>query len=54
MRALTHWEAEQDLRIRIKKAFDEEKIEIPFARQAIYLRHENGASQEIRVEMERF
>ncbi|MBI4640758.1 MAG: mechanosensitive ion channel [Candidatus Tectomicrobia bacterium] len=33
MKALTHSQAEQDLRVRIKNAFDEEEIGTPFSRQ---------------------
>lgn len=35
-----HWEAERDLRRRIKEAFDREGVEIPFDRQVLYLRRE--------------
>lgn len=36
----TQWEAERELRLRIKKAFDEAGIEIPFERRVIYTRSE--------------
>mgnify|MGYP000889985479 CR=1 FL=1 len=34
------WPAERELRKRVKEAFDREGIEIPFARQVLYLRKE--------------
>ncbi len=36
----TQWEAERELRLRIKKAFDEAGIEIPFERRVIYTKSE--------------
>lgn len=36
-----HWEAERELRRRIKDAFDREGVEIPFDRQVLYLRRED-------------
>lgn len=40
----THWAAERELRIRVKAAFDQEGIEIPFGRQVVYLRQGEGSA----------
>jgi small conductance mechanosensitive channel len=40
VKPLEHWEAERDLRLRLKKAFDASNVEIPFARRVIYVRSE--------------
>jgi moderate conductance mechanosensitive channel len=39
-----HWEAEREIRQRIKEAFDREGVEIPFDRQVLYLRKEDEAA----------
>lgn len=38
------WAAERELRKRVKDVFDAEGIEIPFARQVLYLRKESGGA----------
>lgn len=38
-----HWGAERELRARIKEAFDEKDVEIPFPRQVTYHRQEQGS-----------
>jgi len=40
VKPMTHWGAERELKRRIKDAFDEKGIEIPFPRQVVYLRKE--------------
>ncbi len=40
LKPMTHWEAERELKRRIKNTFDKEGIEIPFPRQVVYLRKE--------------
>lgn len=40
----THWEAERELRCRLKETFDREGVEIPFDRQVIYVRPEPPAA----------
>ena len=40
VKPMTHWGAERELKRRIKNAFDEKGIEIPFPRQVVYLRKE--------------
>jgi len=42
VRPMAHWEAERELRIRLKEAFDREGIEIPFPRRVTYVRSEGG------------
>lgn len=42
VKPMTHWGAERELKRRIKDAFDEKRIEIPFPRQVVYLRKEKG------------
>ncbi|MCK4240399.1 MAG: mechanosensitive ion channel family protein [Candidatus Atribacteria bacterium] len=42
VKPMTHWGAERELKRRIKDAFDEKGIEIPFPRQVVYLRKEKG------------
>ncbi|OYD14043.1 hypothetical protein CH330_09560 [candidate division WOR-3 bacterium JGI_Cruoil_03_51_56] len=42
VKPMRHWAAERDLRVRLKKAFDEDGVEVPFPRQIVYLRHEKG------------
>jgi len=37
---MKHWEAEQQLRLRLKQAFDSANVEIPFARRVVYVRQE--------------
>lgn len=39
-----HWGVERDLRARIKAAFDESNVEIPFPRQVVYHRQEEGVA----------
>jgi small conductance mechanosensitive channel len=39
---MTHWGAERELKRRIKDAFDKKGIEIPFPRQVVYIRKEQG------------
>ncbi len=36
------WQAERDLRLALKRAFDEAGIEIPFPRRTVYMRAENA------------
>jgi len=38
VKPMTHWEAEREIKRRIKKQFDKDGIEIPFPRQVIYLK----------------
>ncbi len=38
VRPLKHWEAERELRTRLKKEFDSQDVEIPFARRVVYLK----------------
>lgn len=38
VKPMEHWGAERELRLLIKKAFDENGIEIPFPRRVIYQR----------------
>jgi len=38
VKPMTHWEAERELKKRIKNQFDEKGIEIPFPRQVVYLK----------------
>ncbi len=42
LRSGEQWAAERELRHRIKKAFDEQGVEIPFPRQVTYHRQEQG------------
>lgn len=42
VKPMTHWGAERELKRRIKDAFDEKGIEIPFPRQVVYIRKEQG------------
>ncbi len=44
VKAPEHWAAERELRRRIKDAFDREGVEIPFPRQVIYHRQEDGGA----------
>ncbi|HLG31249.1 MAG TPA: mechanosensitive ion channel domain-containing protein, partial [Candidatus Brocadiales bacterium] len=37
---MKHWEVEREIKLRIKKVFDEKGIEIPYARQVVYHRQE--------------
>jgi len=46
VRPLQHWKAERDLRTRLKKAFDLEGVEIPFARRVVYQRSEQPPATE--------
>jgi small conductance mechanosensitive channel len=39
-----HWAAERQLRARVKDAFDAQGVEIPFPRQVVYHRQEDGAA----------
>ncbi|MBN2464069.1 mechanosensitive ion channel family protein [candidate division WOR-3 bacterium] len=43
---LQHWKTERDLRTRLKKAFDIEGVEIPFARRVVYHRSEEQSAPE--------
>ena len=43
VKAAEHWAVERELRARIKAAFDECGVEIPFPRQVVYHRQEDGA-----------
>jgi small-conductance mechanosensitive channel len=43
----THWGIEREVRIRVKEAFDKAGIEIPFPRQVVYHRQEDGRQLEI-------
>ncbi len=40
VKPMTHWGVERDLRVRLKQAFDSKGVEIPFARQVVYLKRE--------------
>jgi moderate conductance mechanosensitive channel len=42
VRAGQHWAIERELRKRVKAAFDEENVEIPFPRQVVYHRQGGG------------
>jgi small-conductance mechanosensitive channel len=49
VRPLMHWKTEMDLRARLKKAFDQEGVEIPFARRVVYNRSDpSSVTQEPR------
>jgi small-conductance mechanosensitive channel len=48
VRPLKHWEAERELRTRLKKEFDSQDVEIPFARRVVYLKTD-GASGRVRT-----
>lgn len=48
VRPLKHWEAERELRTRLKKEFDSQDVEIPFARRVVYLKTD-GASGQVRT-----
>ncbi len=39
---LQHWEAERQLRLRLKQAFDTANVEIPFPRRVVYTRTDPG------------
>jgi small conductance mechanosensitive channel len=47
VKAGEHWAAERELRARIKSAFDEHRVEIPFPRQVVYHRQEEHAALSI-------
>ncbi len=42
VKPLEHWEAERELRLRLKQAFDSSRVEIPFARRVVYVRQQDG------------
>lgn len=42
VKAMTHWEAERELKRLIKNHFDAQGVEIPFNRQVLYLRKEEA------------
>jgi moderate conductance mechanosensitive channel len=44
--APNHWAAERELRKRVKEAFDAAGVEIPFPRQVVYHRREDGEATE--------
>jgi moderate conductance mechanosensitive channel len=44
--APNHWAAERELRKRVKEAFDAAGVEIPFPRQVVYHRREDGEALE--------
>jgi len=46
VRPLMHWKTERDLRAQLKKAFDQEGVEIPFARRVVYHRPEQPPTAE--------
>jgi len=46
VRPLKHWKTEMDLRARLKKAFDQEGVEIPFARRVVYHRSDPASTTE--------
>ncbi len=46
VRPLKHWQAEMDLRARLKKVFDQAGVEIPFARRVVYQRSEQPSVAE--------
>jgi small-conductance mechanosensitive channel len=46
VRPLQHWQTERDLRTRLKKAFDLEGVEIPFARRVVYHRSDEQSAAE--------
>lgn len=45
---MKHWEAEREIKLRVKKAFDERGIEIPFARQVVYHRKDTSFKEKTR------
>ncbi len=44
VRPLMHWKTGMDLRARLKKAFDQAGVEIPFARRVVYHRSDSETS----------
>ena len=42
VKPMQHWAAERDLRVALKKAYDERDVDIPFARRVVYLKNETG------------
>ena len=44
---LKHWEAERQLRTRLKKEFDSQDVEIPFARRVVYLKTDGTETGEV-------
>jgi len=50
---LKHWEAERELRNRLKKEFDSQEVEIPFARRVVYLRGDGARTGETRAAEDR-
>ena len=44
VKAPEHWASERELRRRVKDAFDAEGVEIPFPRQVVYHRQEDGGA----------
>jgi len=40
VRPMKHWDAEQQLRLRLKQAFDAANVEVPFPRRVVYVRSE--------------
>ena len=50
VRAGQHWSVERELRKRVKAAFDEEKVEIPFPRQVVYHRQEGDGAIVVQTE----
>lgn len=39
---MKHWEVEREIKLRVKKVFDEKGIEIPYARQVVYHRKDTS------------
>ncbi len=46
VKPMRHWEAERQLRVELKKAFDAAGVEIPFPRRVVYTRQEAGGARE--------
>ncbi len=44
VKPMTHWGVERDLRVRLKKAFDVDRVEVPFPRRVVYLKHDQDDS----------
>lgn len=47
LKAMEQWAAERELRVRIKRAFDEKGIEIPYPRRVIYEKPREGRADRV-------
>lgn len=47
LKAMEQWAAERELRVRIKRAFDEKGIEIPYPRRVIYEKPKEGRAEKV-------